>query len=299
VLCVIEEHGDLINPVSLGQPSLDHLIDLEPVSTEGGNDDAVFVAPEFQNDDVKMRLPAVTSARYLVYLSRHRLTAPLLSVLQLYGDAGFFRVSQRDDAKNQVMSILNPAILTQLIPFNPHRFDACLTYLGKRLYQRPLSLFEMVKLHVMTDVFHVLKTGHQIIGGELQPWPYGPVVEPSYNRLKAWVHQHEESGGRFQPDEFRLVVSDVCTFVSTLDIDMDDLSATELEAMEQAASVLKPMSFDDAYHYFHSTDTFMGRAYIRASNENRAIAWADIIDGHDEIFGSDLQRLKQRLISYT
>jgi hypothetical protein len=59
------------------------------------------------------------------------------------------------------------------------------------------------------------------------------------------------------------------------------------------------MSFDDAFRFFHNDNTFMGRAYNLAKNENRAIAWGDIIDAHDQLAGTNLQHLKRRLISYS
>jgi hypothetical protein len=187
-------------------------------------------------------------------------------------------------------------ILTQLIPFNATRFDACMSYLSQKVYGRGLTIFELVKLHVMTDVFHVLQHGHQAIGGELQPWPYGPVVEPAYHRLKHWLHSFEQKG--VQPAEYRIVGADVTAFEPTALFDPDDLSASELEAMEKAVLLLRPMSFDDSYDFFHNDLTFMGRAYNLAKSQQRALSWPDVIDAHDQIHGTNLQHLKSRLISY-
>jgi len=194
------------------------------------------------------------------------------------------------------MIATEPYIITKLIPFNPHRFDACMGYLAQAIYARPLTVFEMVKLHVMTDVFHVLQHGHQVIGGELIPWPYGPVVEPAYKRLKHWQHCHEENG--FQPAEYQILGGDVTGFQPRIAFDPEDIAPAELEAMDKAVKLLRPMSFDGAYRFFHADDTFMGRAYNRATSERRAMAWGDIIDAHDQIHGSNLQHLKRRLIPY-
>jgi hypothetical protein len=195
------------------------------------------------------------------------------------------------------MTIAQPYILTRLIPFNPSRFDVCLAYVAKH-YDRPLTLFELVKYHVMTDVFHVLKHGHQAIGGELRPWPYGPVVEEAYNRLKHWELSHEESGGTFQPTEYRILKGDLATFSPNAQFDPEDLSQSELEAMGEAISLLKPMSFDSAYRFFHHDESFMGRAYKIAVAEDRALSWNDIIDSYDAIWGTDHQNIKRRLITY-
>lgn len=190
------------------------------------------------------------------------------------------------------------SIITRLIPFNPHRFDACMRYIAQRIYKRPLTIFEMVKHHVMTDVFHVLGHGHQTIGGELQPWPYGPVVEPAYRRLKGWEHYHEGNADRAQPAEYQITDGELSGLMPTITFDPDDLSPSEMDAMNQASQLLRPMSFDDAFRFFHSNDTFMGRAYNLAKDENRAMAWGGIIDAHDQLLATDLQHPKRRLISY-
>jgi hypothetical protein len=80
--------------------------------------------------------------------------------------------------------------------------------------------------------------------------------------------------------------------------DPDDMSPAEFEAVNRAEDLLRPMSFDDAYRFFHDDDNFMGRAYKRALEENRALAWGNIIDTHDQINGSNLPHLKRRLIPY-
>jgi hypothetical protein len=195
------------------------------------------------------------------------------------------------------MNAAEPYIITKLIPFNADRFDACASFLANHVYGRPLSIFELVKHHVMTDVFHVLRHGHQAIGGELQPWQYGPVVEPAYKRLKHWAHCHEEHG--FQPSEYRIIDGAPESFLPLIEADPDDLSPAEVKAMHQAAELLRPMDFDAAFYFFHSDSTFMGRAYNRAKSEGRALAWGDIIDAHDQLHGTDLQHLKRRFISYT
>jgi len=171
-------------------------------------------------------------------------------------------------------------------------------YFAQEVYRRPLTIFELMKHHVMTDVFHALAHGHQVIGGEMEPWPFGPVVEPAYNRLKHWEHKHEESGGVFQPAEYEILDGELAAYRPCASFDPDDMSPAEVDAMNRAADLLRPMSFDDAYRFFHSDDTFMGRAYNRALRENRALAWGEIIDAHDQIEGSNLQHLKRRLISY-
>ena len=193
------------------------------------------------------------------------------------------------------MTVTQPLHVTRLIPFNPHRFDACAAYLAQQ-YGRPLTIFELVKHHVMTDVYHVLQTGHQAIGGELEPWPYGPVNERAFKRLKHWEHLHEETG--YQPAEYEVTKADLYAFTPRADFNPDDTSPAELQAMDMAIDLLQRQSFGDAYRFFHGDDTFMGRAYNAAEAENRAIAWDDILDAYDALHGTDHQHIKRRLITY-
>lgn len=193
------------------------------------------------------------------------------------------------------MSVTQPFRVTRLIPFNPHRFDACAAYLAQQ-YGRPLTIFELVKHHVMTDVFHVLQTGHQAIGGELEPWPWGPVNERAYKRLKHWEHCHEET--QEQPAEYELTKADLYGFSPRASFDLDDTSPAELRAMNNAIGLLSGKSFQESYDFFHGNDTFMGRAYNAAKAEGRALAWDDILDAHDALHGTDHQHIKRRLITY-
>ncbi len=123
------------------------------------------------------------------------------------------------------------------------------------------AVCELVKHHVMTDVFHVLTHGHQAIGGELEPWPYGPVVEPAYNRLKHWEHEHEATGGVVQPPEYEILDGELAAYQPRANFDPQDMSPAELDAMKRAADLLRPMSFDEAYRFFRDGGSFMGRAY--------------------------------------
>lgn len=174
-----------------------------------------------------------------------------------------------------------------------------MAYLAREEYRRPLTIFELVKHHVMIDVYMVLATGHQVIGGELKPWPFGPVVEEAYERLKGWEHRYEESHGEFQPAEYLLSDGELTAFEPRVAADpQEDFASAEIAAMSRASALLKSMTFDQAYHFFHSPATFMGRAYTTAREDRMAIAWPDVLDAHDAIHGTDHHLIKRRLISY-
>jgi len=191
-----------------------------------------------------------------------------------------------------------PAIITSLIPFNPRRFDMVMSYLVQGIYDRPLTLFEMIKHHVMADVFHVLDHGHQIIGGDLQPWKWGPVVKPAYSRLKKWEHGLEKKE-KSQPAEYEITPGEYTAFMPRIAFEPDDIAPSEEQAINNAANLLKPMSFDTAYHFFHDNSTFMGRAYNAAkAQDDRSLAWTEIIAAYDAIHRTDHSQIMRRLISY-
>src|SRR4051794_15408033 len=73
-------------------------------------------------------------------------------------------------------------VLSQITPFNQHRFDAVIRYLSAR-HGRTLTQNDIVKIHVMTDVYHVIDYGMPVMGGQLEPWKHGAVVQRAYNRI--------------------------------------------------------------------------------------------------------------------
>ena len=195
------------------------------------------------------------------------------------------------------LPVAAPATVTSLIPFNPGRFDACMAYFAE-VYRRPLTRFEMGKLHVMTDVYHVIRLGHQVVGGDLEPWRWGPFVRPAYDRLQQWEATFRESGGASQPAApYVLHDGELVGFRPRAAVDRDDFSASEYDAMASAILLLKPMSFDDADQFFHG-DGFMGRAYQTALAAGRPFDWAEVIDGYDRDAGTDHASVRRRLISY-
>src|SRR6266704_354270 len=85
------------------------------------------------------------------------------------------------------------AIVRRLLPFNEDRFEDCLAYLSAK-HQRSLTVYEMMKLHVMIDVYHTIDHGKPIIGGELWPFTNGPVARCAKNRVAEWEEQYQTFG---------------------------------------------------------------------------------------------------------
>lgn len=186
--------------------------------------------------------------------------------------------------------------LSQLQPFNEARFDSAIAYLVRK-NQRPLSKYEIVKLHVLMDIIHTLGHGSPIIGGKLEAWDLGPVVDEAYARLETWCNQLEYDDGEL--DNFTVEVRGKRKYLSPkFTADPEDFSASELQAMEQAWAQFIPMmdrgftGYKESREYFHSDDTYIGRAYNKAKAESRDIDWNDIIDAYDQIHQTDHSDIK-------
>lgn len=187
------------------------------------------------------------------------------------------------------------AALSQLAPFNEHRFDAIMAYFSRK-YGRKLSQYDMMKLHVMTDVFHVLQTAKPVIGGSLEPWQYGPVVRPAYHRVAKWWHDFDRTGKH--PESFRLVEQDgnAKRFEAAVEIDEDDFSDSEKAAMHAAWESVKDLldNWSRAERFFHHAEgSFIGRAWHQAKSAGRPVMdWNEIIDCFDEMNHTDHSRIK-------
>lgn len=186
-------------------------------------------------------------------------------------------------------------ILSQLAPFNEHRFDQAMVYFSRK-YGRKLSQYDMMKLHVMTDIFHVLTTAKPAIGGSLESWQYGPVVRAAYNRVAKWWHDFDRTGR--QPEFFRLVEQDgnAMRFEAAVEVDEDDFSDAEKAAMAAAWNATKDLldNWPRAERFFHDPSaSFIGSAWQEAKTQGRkAIDWNDIIDAYDQFNHTDHSHIK-------
>ena len=177
---------------------------------------------------------------------------------------------------------------SQLMPFNEHRFDLCMVWFSKT-FGKPMTQFEMVKLHIMTDVFHVLNQAKPVIGGSLERWPYGPVVKYGYNRVSRREHRFNEG---IEDDLFDISPASetVYEFIAkpTSTVDQEDFSVAEVQAMEEAWHLVMDMSFDTAQEFFHDPSvSFMGKAWSAAETNGAPIDWQEIITAYDGENGSD------------
>lgn len=171
---------------------------------------------------------------------------------------------------------MSQAVLSQLAPFNEDRFDAVMGFISARS-NRTFDQYELMKLHVLIDVFHVLKYGRTVIGGQLYAWPLGPVMSDAYYYAM-----------RDCPKIGHLMVTRIGRkrkgFTATSCPTREDFSESEMEVMREAWRTFIPMSRNERETYFHTAKSFLGRAYMKAKSgqpdEARDIemSWADVID---------------------
>lgn len=212
-----------------------------------------------------------------------RRKSSMLAVLVDGGIGGDFQLTKMPQKK-----------ITQLQPFNEHRFDDCIAFLAVK-HGRALSLYEMVKLHVMIDVYHTLDRGRPVIGGTISPFTNGPVSRSAKGRVTSWQRHYEARGE--MPEHF--IIHDDgerLTYEPKTAPDEDDFSAAELEAMDHAwrdvVDILDRGGFKASQEYFHHA-SFIGRAWRKAKNCGGTLTWDDIIDEYDRSHSDeDHSRLK-------
>jgi hypothetical protein len=187
--------------------------------------------------------------------------------------------------------------ISQLQPFNEHRFDDCIAYLAAK-HDRPLTVYEMMKLHVMIDVYHTLDRGTPVIGGTIWPFTNGPVSRSSKSRVSQWQKQYEMKAQ--MPDGFLVIDEGDRLRVKPARIpDDEDFSESELAAMHRAwgdvVELLDKNGFLASQAFFHC-DGFIGRAWKKARSCGQNLNWNDIIDEyHAEHSDEDHSRIKALL----
>jgi hypothetical protein len=178
----------------------------------------------------------------------------------------------------------------QLSPFNQHQFDRCMRWFAAR--HGELTQYQLVKLHVMTDVFHVLETGLPVIGGRFRRWKLGPVVPNGWHRTRQYVQQFE-AGSR--PPALSVRPTDGSAYRYSVPEDAEteeqEFSASEVRAMERAWAEVGELSWEESHRYFHTPESFMGKAWLEAP-QNGPIPWELIVDCYDAATGEDHGHVK-------
>ncbi len=167
-------------------------------------------------------------------------------------------------------------VISQLAPFNEHRFKACMSYLLGR-EGRSLTQYDLVKLHVLIDVFHVMSHGQPVIGGQLSAWKHGPVFKRAFNLIKSWSYRKRETGE--DPEGFVVTSGEInkINYATTNTPDPDDFSDIEIESMLKAWNILMKMDWNARDRYFHTDESFIGKVW-KSTPENSPISWDCVID---------------------
>jgi hypothetical protein len=173
-------------------------------------------------------------------------------------------------------------VLAQLMPFNEFRFDDCMAYLAAK-HNRALSVYEMMKLHVMIDVYHTLARGKPAIGGKVSAFTNGPVSRSSKSRVDDWHRKYERYAS--MPEAFVLLDDgDRVRAKPVIMPEEDDFSPAELAAMERAwkdvVVLLEERGFEESQRFFHSA-SFIGRAWAKARQRGTNLDWYEIIEEYD------------------
>jgi antitoxin SocA-like protein len=186
-----------------------------------------------------------------------------------------------------------PSFVKQVLPFNQFRFEDCMAYLSAK-HDRELSVYELMKLHVMIDVFHTISRGKPVIGGTFSAFRSGPVSRTAKHHVREWLDLYEE--GSETPELFDATEKDAdrTYFKAKESPDPDEFSKSELDAMDKAWETVIPLldeSFKKSQDYFHK-DSPVGKAWLCAKKAGRELNWNDIIDEFNQDTGRNHSHLK-------
>jgi hypothetical protein len=188
---------------------------------------------------------------------------------------------------------MNNRPLSQLQSLNTHHAERVLSYLLS-WHNVALNLREMLCLHVLIEVEHVLKYERACVGGALGTWKHGPVCKRLHAHLKTLDYAYREGA---KPESNLIAYASPngrTLFVSKVDAhhNRDDLSDAELECMEAAFNNLREMPFEYGRLCFRGTLQFICNAWKSAYIKGRDMCWYEILDEYQNQTGEDISYIK-------
>ena len=166
-----------------------------------------------------------------------------------------------------------------------------MAYLSAKAGGRTFTKLEMLKLHVLTDLYHVLDRAMPVIGGKVEAWQHGPVVHAAYRLVGDWAEDFNRTGQ--QPGgALRFVGKDGNDWehfkadVPPAAVEQD-FSADEIKAMDRAWSKWSTLRRGPhrVNRFFHEPDTFFGKVW--SASRGGPIDWIALIDAYDAETGED------------
>jgi len=180
----------------------------------------------------------------------------------------------------------------QLMPFNEAQFDRCALWVALK-FGKPLTQYDLVKFHVMTDIYHVLDYGRPVIGGPFEKWKLGPVGPRAYHRLKYDIQNFEHGRPECLPLSIKAGCGNAYEFTARSDavLDEEEFSQSEIKAMEGALKIVM-LGFQKSQEFFHDpSKSFVGKAWASTA-DGCPIEWTVIVDAYDAEHGTDHSHIK-------
>lgn len=171
-----------------------------------------------------------------------------------------------------------------MMRFSPDTFTATLKYIARE-NKTPLDVYDMVKLHVLTDFYHILEEGEPAIGGTPKALPYGPVVQGAYDLSNRWAG----SGGDF----FSVNQEGSRVWMAPSDDGTANLWPELADAASQAWGFHNNMTFEQSQDFFHKPDSYFGKVWTKyrpdpgQSGWGTPIEWNEVIEAYQNATGED------------
>jgi uncharacterized phage-associated protein len=161
----------------------------------------------------------------------------------------------------------------------------------------PLDQYDMAKMHVLSDFFHILRHGTPIVGGQVAAWSYGPVVRDTYNQAKAWA----ERGGDFKEIDRIGKASRMVPAEEITEEEKQHLPAGATVSIAKAWEIFSPMGWDESQEFFHNPANYFGNVWTKAwvRGEGTPIDWPSLVGAYEKATRQDYSHIKRLLTGPT
>lgn len=134
---------------------------------------------------------------------------------------------------------------------------AALLYIIKKSEANRCDVYGIVKTAFYAQQIHLAKSGSPLFNDEICALPFGPVPSSMYDILK--MARGDEGEMAFHENDGLRDVSDSIgwkdeRYFAKEDPDMDFLSESDIQSLEEAIARVSKMSFDDIYTDTHGNE---------------------------------------------